>query len=138
MRNVVFDAWCIVALLKMEAPAYHHIRTLLYSAHEGQLNCFMSLINLGEVFYSAGRARGREWATEKVFEVRALPISFLPIDEDLVFQAATYKMTYRISYADAFALATAVVQQATLITGDPEFQNLTTLFDIELLPGKRG
>jgi ribonuclease VapC len=48
----------------------------------------------------------------------------------LIFQAAEYKAQYAISYADCFALASAVEYKATLVTGDPEFKKVERLVDI--------
>jgi len=39
-------------------------------------------------------------------------------------QAAIYKATYRVAYADAFAAALAKERRAELVTGDPEFKPL--------------
>jgi predicted nucleic acid-binding protein len=42
----------------------------------------------------------------------------------LVFQAASLKARFPISYADAFAAALAIERGARLITGDHDFQPL--------------
>jgi predicted nucleic acid-binding protein len=70
----------------------------------------------------------------RLSEIRALLLTIVPIDEQSVLQAATYKMTYPISYTDAFSLTCAVQQKATLITGDAELGKLTKLVAIEMLP----
>jgi ribonuclease VapC len=130
---VVFDAWTLVALLKAEEPAFRRVRALLFDAHKGRIACYMTLINLGEVYYTCGRYNGSAWATQKMVELNAMPITILSIDKDFVMQAAAYKMTYPISYADAFALAAAIQRKAVLVTGDPEFNKLTHLVTVELL-----
>jgi len=48
--------------------------------------------------------------------------------------AAHLKAHHSISYADAFALALAQQEQAILLTGDPEFQQVASLAAIEWLP----
>jgi predicted nucleic acid-binding protein len=52
--------------------------------------------------------------------------------------AANLKITYstaksQMSYADCFAAALAQELNATLVTGDPEFQTLTSIIDIQFL-----
>jgi predicted nucleic acid-binding protein len=42
-------------------------------------------------------------------------------------------MLYPISYADAFAVAAALQQNATLVTGDPELNKLQGRVSIEML-----
>jgi predicted nucleic acid-binding protein len=97
----------------------------LNEAEQGQHELFMSLINLGEVFYRIGQVRGEEAARETVEELKSLPITLLPADEDAVFSAARLKIAHRLSYADAFAVAAALARDATLLTGDPEIRGLT-------------
>ncbi len=42
--------------------------------------------------------------------------------DELVMLAATLKSRNAISYADAFAAATAILQEVLLVTGDPELK----------------
>jgi predicted nucleic acid-binding protein len=43
------------------------------------------------------------------------------------------KARFPLSYADAFALATAVRFRARLVTGDPEFEAAEDLVEVEWL-----
>jgi ribonuclease VapC len=47
--------------------------------------------------------------------------------------AARIKASHAISYADAFAAATAQKHEAVLVTGDPDFKLVENLIDIEWL-----
>jgi predicted nucleic acid-binding protein len=40
--------------------------------------------------------------------------------------AAKLKSRYAISYADAFAAATAIIRESPLLTGDPELRAVAT------------
>jgi predicted nucleic acid-binding protein len=42
--------------------------------------------------------------------------------DEVVMLAATLKARHAISYADGFAAATALLQDAPLVTGDPEMK----------------
>ena len=44
------------------------------------------------------------------------------------------KAYHRLSYADAFAVALAQQEKATLVTGDPEMKPLAALVPMEWLP----
>ena len=70
-------------------------------------------INLGEIYYTTGRTDGLQAAQQAVTHLRQLPIIIDPVDEEVVVQAADYKRQHPISYADAFAVATAVRLNAT-------------------------
>ena len=58
----------------------------------------------------------------------------LPVPNPLIFQAAEYKAEYSLSFADCFALASAIEYKATLVTGDPEFKKVEHLIEITWLP----
>ncbi len=46
--------------------------------------------------------------------------------DELVMLAATLKSRNAISYADAFAAATAILREVPLMTGDPELKVMAT------------
>jgi len=53
-----------------------------------------------------------------------------------VLDAAHIKANYPISYADAFVVVAAQKLNGTIMTGDPEFQDITELARIEWLKKK--
>jgi predicted nucleic acid-binding protein len=79
----------------------------------------MSWINAGEVAYFAERREGRDGAAEIVEFLRRRLALDLPTEER-VLAAASLKASHAISYADCFALATAIAFEAVLLTGDPD------------------
>jgi predicted nucleic acid-binding protein len=60
-------------------------------------------------------------------------LTVVPATEQAVFAAVGFKMRYAISYADAFAVATAEDLDAVLVTGDPELEQLGNRIRIERL-----
>ena len=84
---------------------------------------YVSIINLGEVFYILGRRVGEREARETIEEIKAGVIEVLPVSEEHVFEAASLKIKYPIAYADGFALAAAIAQSGALVTGDPELKD---------------
>ena len=54
-----------------------------------------------------------------------------------VIAAAKIKGQYALSYADCFAVATAIKEKATVVTGDPEFRKVEKLVGIEWLGVKK-
>jgi predicted nucleic acid-binding protein len=79
----------------------------------------MSWINLGEVHYILVRRNGEPAAAEAVRDLRSVLRVELPT-EHVVEQAARIKAGYRMSYADAFAAATAIRHHGELWTANPE------------------
>ena len=87
-------------------------------------------MNLGEIIYSTKGEFGDQKKLEVLANIERLNFTILPIPNHLIFQAAEYKAPYTLSYADCFALASAVEYKATLVTGDPEFKKVEHLMDI--------
>lgn len=132
-HRYVLDAWALVAFVESEEPAASRVKSLLAGARAGAAEVGVSVINLGEVYYRIGRKHGARLADETLAELRDLAIGILSADDDLVFAAARLKMRHPISYADAFAAATAVAHRATLVTGDRDFVALDGQVKIEWL-----
>lgn len=111
--TVVLDAWAIVALLHGEEPGVR-VQELLDTAKP-----VVNVVNLGEVLYVTSHTEGLSEADETVRDL--LPkVTLDAATTERVLQAARIKATHRMSYADAFAAATAVAYDAELWTGDPE------------------
>ena len=135
-QRFVFDAWAVLALLQGEEPAASRVRQLMEQAKEGNVELSISIINLGEVYYRIGRVKGEREAHETLDDIRRLSLTVAPATEEAVFAAARFKMRYAISYADAFAAATADDLDAILVTGDPELGQLEHCIQIEKLERK--
>jgi hypothetical protein len=67
------------------------VRSRLLKAKEGELKPLMSVINLGEVWYSIARATNPETADQYVNEIRGMSIDILDADWPLTRQAAAFK-----------------------------------------------
>ena len=63
-------------------------------------------------------------AEQQARDIAALPIEIVGVSDDLALarQAAIYKATHKMAYADCFAAALAKLKNAELLTGDPEFK----------------
>jgi uncharacterized protein len=86
----------------------------------------MNVINWGEIYYNTMQETSQSEAQARIREIASLPIEIVGVSDDLkmAWQAAIYKATYRVAYADAFAAALAKERRAELVTGDPEFKPL--------------
>jgi len=125
MAIKVLDSWALIAFFEDE-PAADEVEKLLHQASEGKHKLLLSVVNWGEIFYSTMRAVSRQTAEEKAGEIAALPIEIVGLGDDLTLtrQAAIYKATRKMSYADCFAAALAKSKNAELVTGDPEFKEV--------------
>jgi predicted nucleic acid-binding protein len=125
MATKVLDSWALIAFFEDE-PAAEEVEKLLVKAEAGSHKLFLSAVNWGEIYYSTMREVSQEAAEQKVKEIVGMPIEIVPVSEDLALarQAALYKATRKMSYADCFAAATAKIKNAELVTGDPEFKEV--------------
>jgi predicted nucleic acid-binding protein len=124
--SICLDAFALLVWLQDESGAGEVERYLRRAADDAGFRCYLSTINLGEVFYRLFRARGREEAEGFWEDVRqgSLPITLVESTRNRVREAARLKGRYPVAYADAFAAQTAREKGVPLITGDPELRVL--------------
>jgi predicted nucleic acid-binding protein len=125
----VLDSFALLAYLGRE-PGYEAVRALLRDAEASNRPALINEINVGEVYYRTAKDRSTAKADACLSVLETLPIRIVGNTFAQVLDAARLKARYPIAYADAFALATALREQAVLVTGDPEFRAATDLVEI--------
>ena len=124
MATMVLDAHALMILFNDE-PGAEEVEKILLKAESGTPRLLMSVINWGEIYYSIMRGASQEMADSKAHEIAGMRIELVPVDArdlELIRQAAIFKATKKMSYADCFAAALAKTRNAELITGDSEFK----------------
>jgi len=125
----VLDAYALMAYFEDESGA-DEVRGFLLKAEEDDLKLLLSVVNLGEVWYSIARTNSPETADQYVREIEGMSIEIVDADWELTHQAAAFKVKGNISYADCFAAALAKIRKAELITGDQELHALEGVIKI--------
>ena len=110
---IVLDAWALVAVLKRET-AGPRVRAVIERG-----DAVACSINLGEALYGQAAELGERTMLFAVDELRR-QVTVVEPDWPLVRAAALVKARNKLSYADAFCVATAQRLRAPLWTGDPE------------------
>ena len=128
-RPFIFDSHALLKFFQKE-KRYEKVVHLLQEIRKTGATKYINAINLGEIIYSTKKEFGDQKKLEVLANIERLNFTILPIPNHLIFQAAEYKAQYALSYADCFALASAVGYKATLVTGDPEFKKVEHLVDI--------
>ena len=126
MATMVLDAHALMVLFNDE-PGADEVEKILLKAESGSPKLLLSVVNWGEIYYSILRGASQEMADAKSHEIAGMQIELVPVDADdleLVRQAAAFKATRKMSYADCFAGALAKIKNAELVTGDREFKQL--------------
>lgn len=122
-KAYVLDTWAVIAYLEDE-PSGEMVEDLIATAHEEDIPIYMSVVNVGEVWYTLAREVSEEEADASVKSLRDLRIQFEDADWTLTQEAARFKSQNKMSYADCYAAALAKTKKADLVTGDREFKPL--------------
>ena len=120
MTRFVHDSFSLLAHFRDE-PGAARVRQLI--AARGNEH-WMTFINLGEVYYKTAKEYGIARANDVFDSAMDLPISFVEADAELTMTSARVKARYAMSYADCFAVVLAQQLDASVVTGDPEFEPL--------------
>ena len=107
------DAWAVVAWLEDgEGSA-------ALERHLASGRCCMSWINAGEVHYVVTRRASIAMADRVISQLRA-DVELVDATGGRAIAAAGIKAAHRMSYADCFAVATALEFGVPLLTSDAE------------------
>lgn len=132
MPSRIDDSFAILKLFQKERH-YEKVAKLLGEDLKSKQSPLLQIINFGEVIYRTKKDFGEEAKIRAIRNVIRLGFRIIPASDNLVYAAAELKGSYSISYADAFLLATALREKATIVTGDPEFKKVESLCRIEWL-----
>ncbi len=86
---------------------------------------------VSHIYYITIRKIGIESAREFLEHFHDLPIEVTPATWDIIASASEIKARYALSYADSFAVASAIRHNAVIVTGDPEFKNIEQMVEID-------
>ena len=132
MSRYVLDSYALLALLNNE-PGAARVEDLLRQAEVDEVELSLSVINLGELAYIIERRWGPEKLRAILAYIEATKIQLAAADQPRVLAAAHIKAQNPLAYADAFAVTLTQELNATLITGDPEFEAVSSQITIEWL-----
>jgi ribonuclease VapC len=132
VSGIALDAYSVIAFLERE-PGYEQVEKHFEHASQTGRNLLMCTVNWGEVYYSVLRETSPAKAEEVRRFLETLPIELVSADTDLARQAAIYKASHKISFADCFAAALAKGRRATLVTGDKDFKALESEIRVQWL-----
>jgi len=127
--KLLFDSFALLRFFQKE-PGGEKVKVLLEECLRTESPPLLNAVNLGELIYIVQRRFGAAKKLEMLAHIHRLGFVILPCPNDLIFRAAELKARYPISYADAFALASAVEHGAAVVTGDPEFRQVEHLIKV--------
>ena len=118
MKRYVFDACALIAFINDEEGA-SLVEQLLVEASFRRCSISINKFNLLEVYYGYLREKGETFAENILNIVENSDIQVCDVlSDELLRSASNFKISYKISLADAMALAQAYVENALLVTAD--------------------
>ena len=132
----VLDTYAALTYMKEES-GWQKVQNILLEASVKKIILYMSYVNLGEFYYIVYKEYGAVEADRALNLIKLWPLQFVSIKEDVAIIAGRMKAENRISYADAFVVATALAKRAAVVTGDLEFKCLEEILEIVWLPKNR-
>jgi len=130
-RRKLLDSFAMLAYLNRES-GFQKVLDLMTEAQKTGDVVFVNEVNIGEAYYiiSRGRSAGdADYFLDTILPL--LPLTPIPASFNLVIEAARIKSRHPLSYADAFAVATALQENAAIVTGDPEFRLVESIVAVE-------
>jgi predicted nucleic acid-binding protein len=110
------------------------VQSLFEMSKSGKVEIFASFVSYVEVFYITCQNEGEESAKCRIELMNELPMSRIDSNEELGLLAGRIKANYKLSFADAWVAATAIILDAILVHKDPEFRNLKDKIKMLELP----
>ena len=129
-RKRLLDSFAVMCWLQDE-PGARLVSELLAETEATHDRLLLHEVNLAEVYYLTIRRAGEDRARSIVAQLLSLPIEIIASTPEILWQAAVLKAKHPISLADAFAAATAIIMDAAVVTGDPEFRSIGELVEIQ-------
>ena len=120
-------AFCLdtsaILTLRDDEPGAERVAMLL----EGPDPCFACFMTRMEVLYRVWKDEGERSGRLAYEQLQSLPIAWVDQTEPLLLEASRIKALHRLSVADAWIAAAALLSRATLLHKDPEFEAITEL-----------
>lgn len=114
------DTTALLALRGNERGA-NHVAAVLTSAKHGRGRILLSFMTRMELLYIVQREEGDLPAEEALRLVDSFPITWVTCEPHILNAAAKLKARGKLSVADSWIAATALVHSAVLVHRDPEF-----------------
>jgi len=123
LEQIVLDSYALIAYFENEKGA-NKVEKFLRQAESNKVSLLLSIVNWSEIYHALYRSKGEKEAEKSILIMDQLPISIINVDKRIAYHAARLKARYTIALGDCFVAALAIINQAQVLTGDPEFKKL--------------
>jgi ribonuclease VapC len=116
----VLDTSALLAL-RGDEPGADRVEKLLARANKKQCRLLVSFMTRMELLYLIRREEGEEAVLEALRLIDTFAVEWVSCEPEILEIASLLKAQGRLSVADSWIGATAIVCEATLVHKDPEF-----------------
>jgi ribonuclease VapC len=120
-NSFVLDTSALLAL-RGDEPGADRVEALLSQGKKNQCRLLASFMSRMEVLYIVGREEGEEDARHALRLIDSFAIEWISCEPNILESAARIKAHGKLSVADSWIGATAIIHNATLVHKDPEFE----------------
>ena len=134
-KNFVLDTSAFLTIF-LDEQGSDVVQKIITQAKSRTSKIFISFLTMTELYYRVYRNEGEDAANEVIALVRSLPVEVVQSNDILNLSAGRIKATHKLSIADAYIAATALLHKASLVHKDPEFESLSKEISMISLPYK--
>ena len=133
--SVCLDSYALLSWIKDESGASTVDSFLRRATDEDDFFCYITSINLAEVYYRIWRIIDSNEADRFWMDCQngTIPVTVIDATRRRVLEAARLKAAYPIALGDAFAVQFAKEIESPLVTGDPEIQSIHSRAGIQIV-----
>src|SRR5262249_10941011 len=110
--------------LRSDEPGADRVEALLQQAQRKRSRLLVSFMTRMEILYCVWREEGEEEARHALRLIDSLAIQWVSCEPAILDAASALKARGRMSVADSWIAATALVREAILVHKDPEFREV--------------
>jgi len=132
MKKYIFDSSALISYFDGESNA-GRVADVLEEINEKELDAFLCVVNLGEIYYHFLRTGGYHTGDVIFRAIKTLPIKIIEANIEITLAASKIKAFNKMSYADCFAAALTEDKKGVLLTSDKEFKQVEKNIKINFL-----
>lgn len=129
-KNIYVDAnvFIIASTYPEDDPKFKHAKNFLYKISGGDVEASTSFLTWDELFWIIRRLAGNDAAKIESRKFLELPnLKFIDVNEHITMESQSLVEKYNLKPRDAIHAASAILNNADIISDDPDFDAIKEL-----------
>ena len=125
--KVILDTMPLVKLFAQE-EGWEDVQKILVKIESEEIEAAISVVTLTEIYYKYVQENRPDLAESRITSLRyAVYLRKLGIGEEVAVKAGEFKGKYGVPIADALIAASAYLEDAIVISDDPDFKKISEI-----------